>query len=298
MFDLCTIRVLLRHTRLYGMRYEIQSKFLTISIFVVAMISFYPITSVLAHNFYNNKDSIFFTLVKQFQVEEKLASEDMSKNKTLALKHSENAAGLFKQLLSLNNQAGNNSTITNQYNNNIFARLNTTTKALVVANLADQSLKQYGMAKGLNPSQASGLVNMSMSTKSQMNRPATMNMTGIMPSQNSDMVNLMSTNHQSLIKDNNDVINQDNYETSTMLAKALKMVFTNNLQNASLQKSSGLMHLPTSIKLESVKNLGQGIDNLLSALNGNRTLPEVYSIVHGQIHPHLFIAYDLKLKSE
>lgn len=263
------------------MSYRPRSKFLMIGIFVVVLIFLYPVTSVLAHNFYNNRYSIFYTLVKRLEVEEKLASKNLSDSKTLALNHSENAADLFKQIVSLNSQESNNSNIVSRYNN-IFAGLNTTTKALVVANLADQSLKQYGMAEGLDSSQASGLLNMSMSMNTQMIMAPTMNTTGDLPGKNSDMMNT----------------NQANYETSTMLANTLKMIFTNNLQNASLQKSTGLMQIPTSIKLESVKNLGNGINNLISALNEKRSLAEVYSIVHGQIHPHLFLAYDLKLKGE
>jgi hypothetical protein len=51
------------------------------------------------------------------------------------------------------------------------------------------------------------------------------------------------------------------------------------------------------MKTESVKNLEQGIDNLMSALNRKALLLEVSSSVHGQIHPNLFLAYDLKLKA-
>ncbi len=63
-------------------------------------------------------------------------------------------------------------------------------------------------------------------------------------------------------------------------------------------QSTGLMQIAIEMKTESVKNLGQGIDNLVSALNRKAYLQEVFSIVHGQIHPNLFLAYDLKLKSE
>ena len=58
------------------------------------------------------------------------------------------------------------------------------------------------------------------------------------------------------------------------------------------------MQIPIEVKKESVKNLEQGIGNLMSALNRKAPLLEVFSIVHGQIHPNLFLAYDLKLKGE
>jgi hypothetical protein len=58
------------------------------------------------------------------------------------------------------------------------------------------------------------------------------------------------------------------------------------------------MHIPINMKVNSVKELGQGIDNLILALNRNASLHEVSGIVHGQIHPNLFLAFDLKLKGE
>lgn len=68
------------------------------------------------------------------------------------------------------------------------------------------------------------------------------------------------------------------------------------LQNATLQDSTGLMCIPIEMKSESVNSLGQGTDTLLLALNRKAPLEEIFSIVHGQIHPNLFLAFDLKLK--
>jgi len=67
-------------------------------------------------------------------------------------------------------------------------------------------------------------------------------------------------------------------------------------QNANLQNSSGL--IPTSMKINALRDLGQGIDKLNLAVNRNSSLEEVYNIVHGQIHPNLFLAFNLKLKAE
>jgi hypothetical protein len=78
----------------------------------------------------------------------------------------------------------------------------------------------------------------------------------------------------------------------------LKMLFSKELQNANLQKSSGLMPIPTIMKIKALKDLGRGIDKLNLAVNMNSSLEEVYNIVHGQIHPNLFLAFNLKLKSE
>ena len=52
------------------------------------------------------------------------------------------------------------------------------------------------------------------------------------------------------------------------------------------------------MKMDSIKDLGQGIDNLVMALDRKAQLQEVVNIVHGQIHPNLFLAFDLKLRGE
>jgi hypothetical protein len=89
-----------------------------------------------------------------------------------------------------------------------------------------------------------------------------------------------------------------NYETSSNLAELLKILFTNSLQNANLENSSGLMPIPADMKINAIRELGQGIEKLVLAVKRNAPVEEVSSIVHGQIHPNLFIAFGLKLKSE
>jgi hypothetical protein len=88
------------------------------------------------------------------------------------------------------------------------------------------------------------------------------------------------------------------YETSSKLAELLKILFAKYLQNANLKNSSGLMPIPTDMKSNAIQELGQGIENLALAVKRNAPVEEVYSIVHGQIHPNLFIAFGLKLKSQ
>lgn len=177
-----------------------------------------------------------------------------------------------------------------------------TTKALVAANLADQSLKEYGLSNGLNNKSATDLLNMSTGMIMKMNRAATINMSNDALGQKVDTMPIMSASNHSLNTEWNQPdeggIYQVNYKTSTELAKSLKTLFSDNLENAKLQNSTGLMHIPINMKVNSVKELGQGIDNLILALNRNASLEEVSSIVHGQIHPNLFLAFDLKLKGE
>lgn len=97
---------------------------------------------------------------------------------------------------------------------------------------------------------------------------------------------------------NTTVIDQTNYQTATMLANSLINLFLHDLQNAKLPNSTGLMRLPMEIKATAVNDLGEGINNLISAVNRKGPLDEVMSIVHGQIHPNVYMAFDLKLRGE
>jgi hypothetical protein len=58
------------------------------------------------------------------------------------------------------------------------------------------------------------------------------------------------------------------------------------------------MSIPADMKINAILELGLGIENLVLAIKRNAPVEEVYSIVHGQIHPNLFIAFGLKQKSE
>jgi len=255
---------------------------------ISALLSFMLINSLCshtyAHNFYKNQASIFFTLVKQFEIEDNLASDNLHSNESISLKHSENAASLLKHIASFNNSITGNANFVNTYRI-IFDGLNLTTKALVAANLADEALKEYGLSQGLDVTQASSLLNMTMNTGTTMKMGDNITM----PS---------GPTSQALNLANKHVIDQANFDTSTMIAKSLKILFLRSLKNATIDKSNGLMQIPIEMKTESVKNLEQGIDNLMSALNRKAPLLEVSSIVHGQIHPNLFLVYDLKLKGE
>jgi len=273
----------------------------TISLLLLILLIFCVHGNVYAHKFYNNQASILFTFAKRYEVEENLSSDKVPANKSLALQHSKNADNLFKQLVTLNKDVTNSSDLVNNYNN-LFSGLNLTTKALVAANLADETLKQYGLAKGLDSNASSSLLNMSMDMIMKMNSLPTKNVTAHNSDISAEPMSPIPANNPSsrdvLNPTDKSITNQANFESSASLAKSLKMSFSNNLENAVLENSTGLMPIPMIMKTQSVKELGQGINNLILALNRHASLEEVSSIVHGQIHPNLFLAFNLKLKGE
>jgi len=273
----------------------------TISLPLLILLIFCVHGNVYAHKFYNNQASILFTFAKRYEVEENLSSDKVPTNKSLPLQRSKNADNLFKQFVTLSKDVTNSSELVNNYNN-LFSGLNLTTKALVAANLADETLKQYGLAKGLDSNASSGLLNMSMDMIMKMNSLRTKNVTAHNSGISAEPMSPIPANNQSsrdvLNPTDNSITNQANFESSASLAKSLKMLFSNNLENAVLENSTGLMPIPMIMKTQSVKELGQGINNLILALNRHAPLEEVSSIVHGQIHPNLFLAFNLKLKGE
>ena len=273
----------------------------TISLPILFLLIFCVHSNVYAHKFYDNQASILFSFAKKYEVEQNLSSTKVPINKSLPLQHSKNANNLFKQLTTLSKDVTNSSELVKNYDT-LISGLNLTTKALVAANLADETLKQYGLAKGLDTNASSSLLNMSMDMVMKLNNFPTKNTTARNSSVNAESMSPIPAINQSsndLLKPTDkSITNQVNFESSTSLAKSLKMLFSSNLENASLENSTGLMPIPMIMKTQSVKELGQGIDNLMLALNRHASLQEVSSIVHGQIHPNLFLAFNLKLKGE
>lgn len=273
----------------------------TISIPILLLLIFCVHSNVYAHKFYDNQASRLFSFAKRYEVEQNLSSAKVPINKSLPLQHSKNADNLFKQLTTLSKDVTNSSELVNNYDT-LFSGLNLTTKALVAANLADETLKQYGLAKGLDMNTSSSLLNMSMDMVMKLNNFPTKNTTarnsGVNAASMSSVPAINQSSNDLLNPTDKSITNQVNFESSTSLAKSLKMLFSNNLENASLENSTGLMPIPIIMKTQSVKELGQGINNLILALNRHASLQEVSSIVHGQIHPNLFLAFNLKLKGE
>ena len=277
----------------------------------VIIVAFFLFTGILlifsnhnypsAHNFYQNNDSVLFTLIKQFEIEKNLTDSYLYTNESVGSIHSERADVLLGQLASINSDIIKISNFVNKYNS-IFPDLDLTTKALVAANIADATLLEYGLSTGLNSNKAAALLNMSIGMIMKMNESSNMNMTDGISGHGFDKMNSLFASNQSssnfLNQSNKEVKILADYETSSKLAELLKILFANYLQNANLENSSGLMPIPTGMKINAIRELGQGIENLALAVKRNAPVEEVYSIVHGQIHPNLFIAFGLKLKSE
>lgn len=143
---------------------------------------------------------------------------------------------------------------------------------------------------------------MSIGMIMKMNESSNMNMTEGISGHGFDKMNSMFVSNQSsspfLNQSDKEVKILADYETSSKLAELLKILFANYLQNSNLENSSGLMPIPADMKINAIRELGQRIENLALAIQRKAPVEQVYSIVHGQIHPNLFIVFGLKLKSD
>jgi hypothetical protein len=142
---------------------------------------------------------------------------------------------------------------------------NSTTLALVVANLVDEILRNYGSAYGITYD----LTNMS-------------NMVMAMMLNNSDS---SSSGHSSISEKNNAVlVNIYNYQTAQVLSNVVSRLFNDKLS----------AQAPVNEKV-TIDNLKQSIKDLKYAIDNKVQAEALMEIVHMKIHPTLQSSYDLKL---
>src|ERR671920_1288339 len=98
-----------------------------------------------AHNFTPNSLSTFITLVYRAQVELSLANSSFPLNVTIALDHAEDAAQLIDDAYYFDEEIVDDADFTRKYNEALNSR-NSTIHALVIANIVDQVLREYGEA--------------------------------------------------------------------------------------------------------------------------------------------------------
>ena len=91
----------------------------------------------------------------------------LNSNESISLKHADNTANLLKLIVTFKSSIISNANFVNTYYA-LFDGLNLTTKAIVAASLADECLKEYGLAKRLDPKIAASLLNMTMNTGNSM----------------------------------------------------------------------------------------------------------------------------------
>jgi hypothetical protein len=224
--------------------------------------SSYTNNVVYAHNFIVTDDSALLTLIEQIKAETELVNAySLTSNNSSIIEHAKNAAN-FTNALNDKLRQSTVTDITQIYTNGLY---NSTTLALVVANLVDEILRNYGSAYGITYD----LTNMS-----NMAMPMMLN-----GNHNS------SLGHSSMLEKNNAVpVNMYNYQTAQVLSNVVNRLFNDKL--------SAQASVNEKVKID---NLEQSIKDLKYAIDNKVRAEDLMEIAHMKIHPMLQSAYDLKL---
>lgn len=232
-----------------------------------------------AHDFLVNNDITIVTLVEQIKAETELVNTNfLFNNNVSALGHARNAAELLKDLEDNMTEASeqSSSNLIQIYENE---KTNTTSLALVTANIVDEVLRKYGTAFDIGYD----LTNMSNMMRGDMpdvtSYPAP-------PSGSANNIDIPtnSTNQNNELR----VVNIADYQSAQKLLEKAYQIFRGNL--SLLPLSSNNTDPSIMAKLEkSMKDLSYLVEIKAPA-------QDLMTLVHGEIHPSLQLAYDLGLK--
>ena len=233
---------------------------------------------VYAHNFSVTEDSTISTIIEQIKTETQLVNEYfLTRNSISTIEHAKNAANLSN---ALNDKLqGRIVDITQAYTNGLY---NSTTLALVVANLVDEILRNYGSAYGITYD----LTNMSNMMLANMSNnhdsfSSPINMTTIAGNDT-----LVSDGEPASILENNNpaLVNIFNYQSAQALSNTVNRLNSDRLS----------VQAPADEKVIA-GNLEQSIRDLKYAIDKEAPAEILMEIVHMKIHPMLQSIYDLRL---
>lgn len=183
------------------------------------------LSRVFAHSFNSDDSSYFLGLDKRTKIELELAEKNYPLNITLSMDHSDNAARLVYDIYYADDDIVEDSDFIKRYNKEVSSS-NSTTYALVVADLLDEVLRGYADALAID----TDLTNMSnlVLVDELKNLAKQSNSTNI--SSNSSDDNEGTRSEQSkLVSTNNSIFNYADYETAKALLVEIKDIFENHL---------------------------------------------------------------------
>jgi hypothetical protein len=237
----------------------------------------YTIQTVYAHYFSKDDAALFFTLIHQINVETQLVNTNFPSNVTLAIEHAENTAELLNEVYQFSEGIADDTDFIREYNEQLN-NINSTVQALILANVVDEILRNYGDALEVDYD----LTNMSNIVMSNMSRSTTMMIDDSM--KNSSMIREKSNSMT-----NNIIVNLANYQTAQALFGKAQQILNKDLKPITAE--------PTSNVTTFIIKLDNGLIELGNAVNNGAAPMDVMMIVHTQVHPNLQKAYNLQLIS-
>ena len=257
-----------------------------IAIFVISFSMVDQLSQVFAHSFTSDDSSYFLGLDKRTKVELELAEKNYPLNITLSMDHSDNAARLVYDIYYADDDIVEDKDFIKRYNKEISSS-NSTTYALVVADLLDQVLRGYADALVID----TDLTNMSnlVLLDELKNQTKQSKLTNI-SSNSSDNEGSVSE-HSKLLSTNNSIFNYADYETAKALLVEIKNIFENHLKSSSNNDNA------TSQSIIPISKLEKDLEKLTNIIHHNNSSPaEVMELVHLQIHPSLQKGFGLQTK--
>jgi hypothetical protein len=249
----------------------------TIAVFIFSFSMVDQISHVFAHSFNTDDASYFLGIDKRTKVELELAAKNYPLNITLSMDHSDNAARLVYDIYYIDEDIVEDSDFTKRYNKEITSS-NSTTYALVVADLLDEVLREYAEAIVVDID----LTNMS-------NLALLDNMKNLTTQAASSENDAPTLNYTKFFSNNNPIVNYANYETAKALLVEIKDIFENQLKSSS--------NNVTNQSIDVILTLEKDLEKLSNLINNNNGSPaEVMELVHLQIHPSLQAGFGLQTK--
>src|SRR5918996_357518 len=239
-----------------------------------------------AHDFSTTDESTLITLVEQIKARTQLVITGfLSHENFSAHEHARKAAELMKDLESNMTQTDpTSSDITQVYEQ---GQKNSTTLALVVANIVDDILRKYGNAFAV----AYDMTNMSnmdmMMTMQKMDDNTSHSMVMKTTNITNNDSSMLDGNSNSSISMENDfvLVDTNDYETAMTLSSNIKDQFNTQLRPRSLVNET-----------TNLDTLDNSLEKLEEAISEKASPEAVMEIVHVQIHPMLQRIYDLELQ--
>ncbi len=230
---------------------------------------------IYAHNFDTDDNSTFLTLVNKLLIENRLLNDSISinnhNNNSNSNEYIENTENILEDILISEDSFIIDS---NQFYNNTII-------ALVVANLADEVLRDYGHTFGV-PSNI--MLSMNFSNIININ------------SQNktSDTANMSNHNNHTIQQKNGTfgdgdatIADEPSYLSALEHSDRMIQLYNNDLNSTSVE----------SIYINKAKSdLGNALYELEKAIELKEDPYKIMEIVHGNVHPNLQIAFNLTLK--
>jgi hypothetical protein len=266
---------------------KIITSFFSIAIFVISFSMVDQLSRVYAHSFTSDDSSYFLGLDKRTKVELELAEKNYPLNITLSMDHSDNAARLVYDIYYADDDIVEDSDFIKRYNKEVSSS-NSTTYALVVADLLDEVLREYADAVVID----TDLTNMSnlvlideLKNLTKESNSTTVSSNGSEKEEEEGS----ESEYSKLLSTNNSIFNYANYETAKALLVEIKDIFENHLKSPS--------NNATSQSVNAILKLEKDLEKLSNLINNNDGSPaEVMELVHLQVHPSLQKGFGLQTK--